>query len=775
MALLPAVAQTISPLLQEAEKEYEAGRFEQVDDLLADKVGGLRQEEQMKAYRLLALSQLQLGEKARAEEYVLLLLRLSPSYSAYGENPRFYQLVEQLKKSNSTLTTASKISESAEEAPVPVTIITAEMIQASGAAKLQDVLLLYVPGLSAISGMNDNVAMRGIYGINQETILMMVNGIRMNNYSTNACNFDYSQSVDKIKQIEVLRGPASSLYGNVALTAVINIITYSGSESGSGNLSLMTNTDGSSMLNGMKGAGSVDSEFFVWGNAGDFPGESIVENGTVHYLDRYSEKSPYDLGMRIRWKDLCFNIMAQQSHKAPYYSMMEFGSEYTYDDYGESNGSRPGATTSSRELQAEYNHFWKHISISADAHSRNERYQIYNVFGDEVSTFFFYLPNIELPDDGNRGFSSTMMWEGNTLGTSGTATLRYKSGGGMESSLLVGMQAELYDTDCSSMLIGTNYDNATLYTDDILQAENSEITVSTYAQLKHYFSRKLIVNGGLRYDNKSRTDLKELSTVSPRLSVIWRPLETTTVKIGHSQSFVDVPVYSRSSKLVIFSGGSELEPEKMNSFQLSAGQNFKRLGLTAELNAFYNDVRNMIYFNIAGANTLTAIGNESTFLNAEKITQGGLEATLQYHRDHFFANLNGTWQRSFEVVDFPAIDGQLCNIPNFIVNATASKEFPLRREHSSLLVRANVHAQSGTENLQNDILSKVVTPYFVLSDYQKAYAVLGAGVQWNAGEHLSLALDGSNLLNQSYRVGGILKDGVPGKSRTLMLRLKYSL
>jgi iron complex outermembrane receptor protein len=34
--------------------------------------------------------------------------------------------------------------------------------------------------------------------------------------------------LDKLKQIEVLRGPASSLYGGVALTAVVNLITKQG-------------------------------------------------------------------------------------------------------------------------------------------------------------------------------------------------------------------------------------------------------------------------------------------------------------------------------------------------------------------------------------------------------------------------------------------------------------------------------------------------------------------------------------------------------------------
>ena len=86
--------------------------------------------------------------------------------------------------------------------------------------------MAYVPGMTDVASNDEqNIAMRGIYSSYQEKILILLNGHRLNSYSTNTATPDFSISLEKVKQIEVLRGPASSLYGNVALTAVVNLIT----------------------------------------------------------------------------------------------------------------------------------------------------------------------------------------------------------------------------------------------------------------------------------------------------------------------------------------------------------------------------------------------------------------------------------------------------------------------------------------------------------------------------------------------------------------------
>lgn len=139
----------------------------------------------------------------------------------------FELTLEQLM--NLQVYTASRQFEEIEQVPVPISIITQEMIENSGALSLKELIVQYVPGFSNVQDHNEvNFSNRGVYASSQQKVLIMLNGHRLNSRAYSMANPDFSISLDKIKQIEVLRGPASSLYGNVALTAVINIVTKSG-------------------------------------------------------------------------------------------------------------------------------------------------------------------------------------------------------------------------------------------------------------------------------------------------------------------------------------------------------------------------------------------------------------------------------------------------------------------------------------------------------------------------------------------------------------------
>jgi iron complex outermembrane receptor protein len=68
---------------------------------------------------------------------------------------------------------------------------------------------------------------RGISTVASEKVLVMIDGHSMNkNYAGSAFSYLLDHlDVDNIKQIEIIRGPGSALYGNNAFVAVINIIT----------------------------------------------------------------------------------------------------------------------------------------------------------------------------------------------------------------------------------------------------------------------------------------------------------------------------------------------------------------------------------------------------------------------------------------------------------------------------------------------------------------------------------------------------------------------
>ena len=56
-----------------------------------------------------------------------------------------------------------------------------------------------------------NIAVRGVFTSSQQKILFLIDGHRLNSRSYSMTFPDYAISLDKIKQIEVLRGPSSSI------------------------------------------------------------------------------------------------------------------------------------------------------------------------------------------------------------------------------------------------------------------------------------------------------------------------------------------------------------------------------------------------------------------------------------------------------------------------------------------------------------------------------------------------------------------------------------
>ena len=172
----------------QAEDAYRIGRIEQARELLLQNLSTLQGNSRQSALRLIALTYMDDYDIPKAEQYVTLLLQQNPYYSPSSQDPAtFVEIVNNIKAGMTpTITTASNQAESLSEVPVPTTLITAEMIQTSGARNLQEVLAAYVPGMNLIDCNDDiNIAMRGIYSNTQEKILIMLNGHRLNSYATN--------------------------------------------------------------------------------------------------------------------------------------------------------------------------------------------------------------------------------------------------------------------------------------------------------------------------------------------------------------------------------------------------------------------------------------------------------------------------------------------------------------------------------------------------------------------------------------------------------------
>ncbi len=123
--------------------------------------------------------------------------------------------------------TATRTGVAPEDVPATLTVVTREDIEASGARKIDDVLRL-LPGVDVRRSlgfvqMSPTVSLRGM-GDQPGRTLVMIDGIPANKADTG--NFLWNRiNVDDVERVEVVRGPASALYGSHAMGGVINIIT----------------------------------------------------------------------------------------------------------------------------------------------------------------------------------------------------------------------------------------------------------------------------------------------------------------------------------------------------------------------------------------------------------------------------------------------------------------------------------------------------------------------------------------------------------------------
>jgi vitamin B12 transporter len=67
-----------------------------------------------------------------------------------------------------------------------------------------------------------------IRGAGFEQVVVLVNGVRMSDPQTGHFDLDLAVPLDRVERVEILRGPASALYGADAVGGVVNVVTRDG-------------------------------------------------------------------------------------------------------------------------------------------------------------------------------------------------------------------------------------------------------------------------------------------------------------------------------------------------------------------------------------------------------------------------------------------------------------------------------------------------------------------------------------------------------------------
>lgn len=754
-------------IYSQAESEYEIGRIEEALTLLNHHIDKFEGNIKQSAYRLMALCCYGLDKDGEAEQLIRLLLKENPYYTPMAQDPiRFAECINNIKAGQTaTVYTASNQAEKLEETPVPMTLITEEMIRVSGARNLKELLVTYVPGMTNVECNEEmNVAMHGVYSSGQEKILIMLNGHRLNSYCTNVAQPDFSTSLEKIKQIEVLRGPASSLYGGVALTAVINIITKSGHDING--LSVQGGIGNYGQLRGdvLFGNHYMDFDIAAWASIYNAEGEKInipveqqvgvipIEGDII--VGGFNRKPSYDIGLVMTWKNLSFMHNTNFSKTVAPYSLSYSFAPYDYDRYRTLDGNKPGFAFTAHHTNLTYRQPLGSVNLSAmvtyDTESQN-RYQVMNDYFPADMLDYYYIPYGT--ETKVYPFYYTFQynnWLEQNIAATINAEYSYKMNSHHSGTILFGAQYNFFEVSESRNIEGDEGGRILFEYDDTKNlATGRERSANSYIQIKHRWD-DFILNAGIRYDYKKRSNDHTINEYSPRVALIYiRP--KYNFKICYSKSFVDAPYYYRNNTLDTYKGGADLLSEYLNSWQFAVGLTDLVPHLNVEVSSFFNKATNLIY------------ASDMFYDNSGQMKNWGIEISGSYLLNKFQARFNVEYQKLISAENYTASEKKIHNIPEWSGNFNGVYNFT---KNFSVIGHLNFFSK------QESLEMKFGEPDVEIE--LPARATVDAGVSYKLNP-VTLKFNMNNILNTTYDQGGASIAPIRQRGRWFMFSVKYNI
>jgi iron complex outermembrane receptor protein len=207
--------------------------------------------------------------------------------------------LEQL--TNVTVTSASRRAERLIEAPASIFVVTANDIRRSGAVTLADALRL-APNLNIAAIDNGQLAVsaRGFNGTVANKLLVLIDGRTVYTPLFSGVFWDVQDvMLEDIERIEVISGPAATLWGSNGVNGVINITTL-GARATQGSLASGFAGDrakGAALRHG--GALGGDAHYRVYAKYTELDANRLATGASAR-----DEQQRSQAGFRIDWQQL---------------------------------------------------------------------------------------------------------------------------------------------------------------------------------------------------------------------------------------------------------------------------------------------------------------------------------------------------------------------------------------------------------------------------------------------------------------------------------------
>jgi len=410
--------------------------------------------------------------------------------------------------------------------------------------------------------------------------------------------------------IEIIRGPAYSLYGSSALLAVINIITKRGRQYKTVEVS------------GAAGSQETFKGRVTYGN--DFnAGPEVLLSGS--YYSSSGDKRLYfpEFDTPETNYGIAENLDNDRSRTA--FAKLSYG-EYTFTAiYGNRDKDIPtapwGTIFNDPDTYAKDQYFFGNLEYYRLLENQGEflarlTYGSYKYTGD--------YPYDYPPRTINRDKSRANWW-GTEIRMTKKLFEKHRVTGGVEFRHNFQQDQKNFDVD-----------PYLLYTDD----QRSSTVWAVYLQDEVSLTRNLILNLGIRYDYYSTFG----DTVNPRFALIYKPFEKTILKALYGHGFRAPNAY----ELYYYAPPNSkpnpnLDPETIDSYELVAEQYLGK-HLSGTVSLFYYKIKDLISLRIDPTDGMLV------FENAESVQSRGVELELKGKwKNGFQGHLSYTYQETEDV------------------------------------------------------------------------------------------------------------------------------
>jgi len=587
-----------------------------------------------------------LGAVAAKWLLLILVLMLVAQSNAGAQGVQDLSLEELMEVDAGRVFGASERMQPVTEAPASVSFITAEEISQYGYQTLADVLR-GVRGLYITDDRNFSyVGIRGFGkpGDYNSRILLLVNGHRVNDnvFGQAEVGAEFGLDPSTFERIEVIRGPASSQYGDSAFFAVVNVITRTGASHGGTTASVEGGSFGTTVARASIGQ--------HYENGLDFALSGTLErSGGVPQLYFSEFDSPSTNN------GIASGLDGQRLGQV--YGRLQFGGLTFTGAYGSRQKDIPTASfgTAFNEQRFKEQTTDRHTLVDAE-YGRTvgeSRIWLRGSFDRFTVDGVYPAPPEDVP-------GGTLVNFNRVVGSRWTISSRITRTLSPRQELTAGLEY-INNTEVHQDL---RFENPAQL---LFSLDSPSQQAAVYAQHELKLRRSLLLTTGLRYDR-----YEQFFRFTPRTAVIWMPVPNQSFKYLYGRAFRAPNAYE-TNVFYFGDGVLGLRPETIDTHEV-VWERYTSDWLRTSVSTYWYGADRLITLDADPSAFLGA-----TFANAGHVQAKGLELEAQLRGKR---RLQGMFSYALQQAIDDATGASLPNSPRHMLKGRVS--LPLVPSRSSI-------------------------------------------------------------------------------------------